>query len=103
LLVLGRLEFRGHIKQVKSLPIRIHINSIREEINILWHITDMQREVGIKTIALTTELIPDIFVLKEKNSRFVRRCVYIALNREINKSGTPNIGFPNNVSILGKS
>lgn len=54
LLVLGILEKRKHLKQVKKIPMRINVNGIRGKSTITRMITAMLKYHGVKVVGKTT-------------------------------------------------
>jgi len=52
------IEFRIHVHNLKSIPIRIHVNGTRGKSSVTRLIAGALREHGIKTYAKTTGTLP---------------------------------------------
>ena len=60
ILILGFIEIIFHLKALKKIPIRIHVNGIRGKSSVVRLIAAGLRESGLKTFAKTTGTIPRI-------------------------------------------
>ncbi|UCE18830.1 MAG: poly-gamma-glutamate synthase PgsB [Gemmatimonadota bacterium] len=54
LIVYGLVEYRRHVTQVRSIPMRIHVNGTRGKSSVTRLIAAGLREGGIRTVAKTT-------------------------------------------------
>ena len=60
LILLGSIETRIHLRSLKNIPIRIHVNGIRGKSSVVRLIAAGLRAGGLKTFAKTTGTIPRI-------------------------------------------
>jgi poly-gamma-glutamate synthase PgsB/CapB len=54
LIVYGWIEYRGHLKALQAIPIRIHVNGTRGKSSVTRLIASGLRAGGIRTVAKTT-------------------------------------------------
>jgi len=54
------LEYVFHIKNLKSIPVRIHINGTRGKSSVTRLIAAALREAGFKVVAKTTGTLPRV-------------------------------------------
>jgi poly-gamma-glutamate synthase PgsB/CapB len=57
-------EYRRHLRHLKSIPIRIHVNGTRGKSSITRLISGALREYGLKTFAKTTGTLPRMITNK---------------------------------------
>ncbi len=62
LVVLGMIEYAYHVKNLKSIPIRIHVNGTRGKSSVTRLIAAGLRESGIVTFAKTTGSLPRMII-----------------------------------------
>lgn len=62
LIILGITEYSLHVKNLKSIPIRIHVNGTRGKSSVTRLIAAGLREGGIRTFAKTTGSLPRMIV-----------------------------------------
>src|SRR4030067_801026 len=60
--ILGILEYADHIKNLRSIPVRIHVNGTRGKSSVTRLIAAGLREAGIKTFAKTTGALPRVII-----------------------------------------
>lgn len=72
LIALGGLESWNHRKNLKSIPIRIHVNGTRGKSSVTRLIAAALREAGIRTVAKTTGTLPRL-ILPDGTERAVQR------------------------------
>ena len=60
--ILGLIEYAYHIKNLRSIPIRIHVNGTRGKSSVTRLIAAGLREAGIKTFAKTTGSLPRVII-----------------------------------------
>ena len=51
-------EYRVHLRRIRSIPIRIHVNGTRGKSSVTRLIAGALREQGIRTFAKTTGTLP---------------------------------------------
>jgi gamma-polyglutamate synthase len=62
LVILGVFEYAYHIKNLKSIPIRIHVNGTRGKSSVTRLIAGGLREAGVVTFAKTTGSLPRMII-----------------------------------------
>ncbi len=62
LVVLGIIEYAYHVKNLRSISIRIHVNGTRGKSSVTRLIAAGLREAGIKTFAKTTGALPRMII-----------------------------------------
>jgi poly-gamma-glutamate synthase PgsB/CapB len=62
LVVLGIIEYSYHVKNLRSISIRIHVNGTRGKSSVTRLIAAGLREAGIKTFAKTTGALPRMII-----------------------------------------
>lgn len=76
------LEYKKHLINVKSIPIRIHINGTRGKSSVTRLIAAGLRSGGVKTVAKTTGTLPR-FILPDGSEENVYRFGAVNINEQI--------------------
>jgi len=72
LLAYGVLEYRGHQRRLRAIPLRIHVNGTRGKSSVTRLIAAGLRAGGIKTMAKTTGTLPRIIDFEGREVPIVR-------------------------------
>lgn len=65
-------EYRRHLRKVKSIPIRIHVNGTRGKSSVTRLIAAGLRAGGIRTIAKTTGTMPRVIMPDGREAAVIR-------------------------------
>ncbi|KAA3598025.1 MAG: poly-gamma-glutamate synthase PgsB [Calditrichaeota bacterium] len=76
------LEYKKHLLNVKSIPIRIHVNGTRGKSSVTRLIAAGLRSGGVKTVAKTTGTLPR-FILPDGSEENVYRFGAVNINEQI--------------------